>query len=93
MTDPDPKSRPLLVPHARYRWDAIRNEHQIVFPEGLLVLNETAAAILRLIDGRSVEEIFAALEAVYHGGVDASDVNAFISELTGKGLLRHDPRA
>lgn len=93
MIEPDPKSRPLLVPHARYRWDAIRSQHQIVFPEGLLVLNETAAAILRLLDGRSVEEVLAALEATFDGGVERSDVSAFISELTGKGLLRHDSRA
>jgi pyrroloquinoline quinone biosynthesis protein D len=53
--------RPVFVPHARYRWDRLREQHQIVFPEGILVLNETAAAIVQLCDGRSTAELVSAL--------------------------------
>ena len=45
-------NRPTLASHVRYRWDAVRDQHQLVFPEGVLVLNESAAALAALCDGR-----------------------------------------
>lgn len=57
--------RPLLVRHARYRWDELRRQHQLVFPEGILVLNDSGAAIVRHCDGRSLEELLAALVEQY----------------------------
>lgn len=59
--------RPKLVRHARYRWDELRGQHQLVFPEGILVLNETGTAIVRLCDGRSLDELLAALTETYGG--------------------------
>ena len=41
---------PRLVPFARYRWDKIREQHQIVYPEGVLVLNRTGAEIVQRMD-------------------------------------------
>jgi pyrroloquinoline quinone biosynthesis protein D len=84
--------RPLLVNHARYRWDKLRDEHQLVFPEGILVLNETGAAIVRLCDGRSVPELVAAVaeqfdEQFPHADL-GRDVHAFLERLARKGLLR-----
>jgi pyrroloquinoline quinone biosynthesis protein D len=80
--------RPMLVPHARYRWDRLRGQHQLVFPEGLLVLNESGAAILRLCDGRSMPELLAALGEQFPGAYLGSDVQAFLERLARKGLLR-----
>jgi coenzyme PQQ biosynthesis protein PqqD len=80
--------RPLLVPHARYRWDALRQQHQLVFPEGLLVLNETGAAIVRLCDGRTLAELLAALGKQFPGTTPGEDVHAFLERLARKGLLR-----
>ena len=53
--------RPQLVRHARYRWDEVRLQHQVVFPEGILVLNDSGAAIVRLCDGRPLHELLATL--------------------------------
>jgi pyrroloquinoline quinone biosynthesis protein D len=80
--------RPLLVPHARYRWDQIRGQHQLVFPEGMLVLNESGAAIVRLCDGRPLTELLAALEKQFPDGHPDKDVPAFLDRLAQKGLLR-----
>jgi len=79
--------RPLLVRHARYRWDALRQQHQVVFPEGVLVLNESGAAIVRLCDGRSRDDLIAALRTEFADGDPAADVDAFLGRLSEKGLL------
>ena len=80
--------RPVLVAHARYHWDNIRGQHQLVFPEGILVLNETGMAIVRLCDGRSLAELLAALGEQFPGADLSADVQAFLERLSRKGLLR-----
>lgn len=80
--------RPMLARHARYRWDELRRQHQLVFPEGLLVLNDSGAAIVRLCDGRSLDELLAALAEPFAGCPPAEDVDAFLQRLARKGLLR-----
>jgi pyrroloquinoline quinone biosynthesis protein D len=80
--------RPVLVRHARYRWDGRRRQHQLVFPEGVLVLNETGAAIVRLCDGRPLAELAAELGQQFSGGDVAADLEAFLERLAQKGLIR-----
>ncbi len=87
--------RPLLVPGARYRWDRVRGQHQLVFPEGILVLNESAAAVVQMCDGRPLSELLAALGGQFPEGSPGDDVPAFLERLVKKGLLRDaaDPQA
>jgi pyrroloquinoline quinone biosynthesis protein D len=80
--------RPVLVPQARYRWDELRRQHQVVFPEGILVLNESGAAIVRLCDGRPVSELLAALGERFPDADLRADVDDFLNRLARKGLLR-----
>jgi pyrroloquinoline quinone biosynthesis protein D len=80
--------RPLLVRHARYRWDEIRAQHQLVFPEGILVLNESGAAIVRLCDGRPVDDLLAALAEQFAQPPAGEEVRDFLQRLAQKGLLR-----
>ena len=80
--------RPVLARHVRYRWDALRQQHQIVFPEGVLVLNESGAAIVRYCDGRSTDDLIAALTTQFPDGDPATDVPAFLGRLSEKGFLR-----
>lgn len=80
--------RPVLARGARYRWDAVREQHQLVFPEGLLVLNESGAAIARQCDGRSTEDLVRALADQFEGQDPGTDVQAFLQRLAEKGLLR-----
>ncbi len=77
----------MLVPHARFRWDDIRKEHQIVYPEGVLVLNESGASIVRLCDGRSTGELIAELEKEVSNDNLAIDIQTFLVRLAEKGLL------
>lgn len=63
----------------RLQWEAAGN-HVILYPEGMAKLNETAAAILELVDGRrDVAAIIAMLNERFPeaGGVD-DDVIEFL---------------
>jgi coenzyme PQQ biosynthesis protein PqqD len=85
--------RPALARGSRYRWDELRRQHELVFPEGVLVLNDSAAAVVRLCDGRSTEEVVAALGDQFPGSRTAGDVAEFLERLARKGLLRDDADA
>ena len=84
--------RPVLAPHARYRWDKVRKEHQLVFPEGMMLLNEPSTAIVKLCDGRSLEEVVAALKEAFPGAEPEDDVREFLGALAERGLI-HDAGA
>lgn len=64
----------------RLQWEAAGRNHVILYPEGMAKLNETAAAILELVDGRrDVAAIIAMLNERFPeaGGVD-DDVIEFL---------------
>lgn len=68
MTTLTRDSRPRLRRGVRLTYDRTRDTHVLLFPEGVLVPNKTAAAVLGLCDGEStVEEITTALERRYEG--------------------------
>jgi pyrroloquinoline quinone biosynthesis protein D len=82
-----PEERPRLSTRARLQYDSVREKNVLLFPEGLLVLNDTAAAILTLCDGqRSVGAIAAELGARYGRQVDR-DVATLLERLVGKRLV------
>ncbi|BBI61813.1 hypothetical protein HSBAA_31190 [Vreelandella sulfidaeris] len=61
----------------------------LLYPEGMVKLNETAGAILNQIDGeRSVSSIIKNLEALYpEAGALEGDVLEFLSEAQQNGWL------
>ena len=87
-TRPTSIKRPKLVPHARLRWDRVRGQHEIVFPEGVLLLNESAAAIVNLCDGRTTDELVGELRTGITHGDPSGDVPEFLEQLQQKGLIR-----
>lgn len=61
-----------------------------MLPEGVLMLNDTAAAVLALCDGRlSVDRIVAQLGAEYEG-VRAEDVTELLDRLAQRRVVRLD---
>ena len=88
MTSQRQIQRPVFARGARYHWDEIRQEHQLVFPEGVLVLNESGAAIVRLCDGRSTDDLIFALQEQVPECDLSEDVQDFLRRLAEKGLLR-----
>lgn len=74
-------SVPRLRRGVRLSFDHVRATHVLLFPEGVLVPNATAAAVLELCDGaRSVTEITTVLGKRY-SGVREDDVLAVLNRL------------
>jgi len=88
MTAISDSDRPRLADKARLKWDATREKHLLLFPEGLLILNETAYAVLVLCDGRrTILEISKKLEEQYHSDALATDVREILQRLLDKRLV------
>jgi pyrroloquinoline quinone biosynthesis protein D len=58
-------ARPTLARGARLQTDSKTGNSVLLFPEGVLELNETAQEILTCCDGRTVAEIVQALAQEY----------------------------
>jgi pyrroloquinoline quinone biosynthesis protein D len=81
-------SVPALWRLARLEFDPVRQQRVLLFPEGVVLLNDTGAAILDLCDGRrSIAAIATALEEQYHRDVVA-DVIEYLSRLAETELIR-----
>jgi pyrroloquinoline quinone biosynthesis protein D len=77
-------SRPELAPHVRLAFDQAREQHVLLGPESVAVLNRTGADILVLCDGqRTVAEIIEELRGRYNRVVD-DEVRHFLARLIAK---------
>lgn len=86
-------SRPKLWKFARVQYDEARQRNVLQYPEGAVILNDTAAEILGLCDGvRTVSEIAAALETRYGANV-LDDVQTYLSQLAERQLVRDEGAA
>lgn len=83
-------SIPSLWRFARLGYDDVRQQPVLLYPEGAVLLNDTGAAILELVDGqRSVAQIAEILSARYQSDVTA-DVSEYLSGLAARELIRDD---
>jgi pyrroloquinoline quinone biosynthesis protein D len=91
MTDDSTTWRPRLASKARLRWDDVEKRHMLVFPEAALLLNETAAEILKLCDGeRTIEQLVDTLAQQFVGAdrtMIANEVTDLLTRLQTRGLL------
>jgi pyrroloquinoline quinone biosynthesis protein D len=84
----DLNARPTLWRLARLGFDSVRQRPVLLYPEGAVLLNDTGAAILELVDGRrTVGEIAAILGERYQTDV-AADVAEYLAHLAEKELIR-----
>jgi pyrroloquinoline quinone biosynthesis protein D len=81
-------NRPRLADGARLQYDDVREEHMLLVPEGAVRLNESAAEVLELCDGRrSVDEIAETLSQRYEGADVAGDVRELLGGMHDSGLV------
>ena len=70
-------SLPRLPSKVRLQWDDARNQAMLLFPEGVLMLNPTANAVLELVDGkRSVGDIVSELTRKFDAEAPATEAEA-----------------
>jgi len=80
-----------FAPHARFRFDEVRQAWIVLAPERLLLPDEQAVEILRLIDGaRDVDAIIDELAGRFEAPRDviAGDVLPMLQDLVDKKVLR-----
>src|SRR6516162_6910516 len=83
--------RPAFGRGVRLVHDEARGQDALLYPEGVLLLNETAGVILRRCDGsRTVADIAAGLASEY-AGVSTPDVLALLDGLVARRLITRAP--
>lgn len=83
-------TRIRLNTKVRVQLDKITGKLTLLFPEGVLLLNPTGAAIVELCDGQhSVGEMIAKLAVRYNSSSDSlsSDVVQYLDRLRERGLV------
>lgn len=75
-----------------FRWEEAQQAHVLLYPEGLVKLNDTAAAILELCDGKtSAQDLATQLAAKFDGDDIETGVFKFLEVAHAKGWIRINP--
>ena len=82
-------ARPSLTKGARLQTDSISGKSVLLYPEGIVELNETAHEILSRCDGRTLAEIICQLAEEYEADSNAlaADVRKTLSDLQQRKLI------
>lgn len=73
----------------RFQWEPGQQRHVLLYPEGMVQLNETAAAILSFCDGKhSVADILERVTQEFDATDYSDDIKEFLGEAYGRGWLR-----
>ena len=88
MSEIDQYGRPVVGRGFRLQWEAAQEAHVLLYPEGMVKLNSSAAAIMSRCDGvRTVADIVADIERSYGVTGLAADVRAFVAMAREKSWL------
>jgi len=80
--------RPRMSSLYRIQFEPSQNHWLLLYPEGMLRLNQSAAEILQRCDGRrTVDELVAELEAVFAQPSLQEDIVGFLSHARQRGGL------
>jgi pyrroloquinoline quinone biosynthesis protein D len=79
---------PIIPSRFRLQWEAAQNAHVLLYPEGMVKLSDSAAQILKRVDGiASVTAIIQDLERAFPGADLSSDVQEFLSIAHERGWI------
>ena len=88
MNDVAADARPCMGKGFRLQWEPAQDAHVLLYPEGMVKLNQSAAAIMSRCDGRrTVAEIVSDLETTYGATGLEKDVVAFVSMALARSWL------
>jgi pyrroloquinoline quinone biosynthesis protein D len=88
MAETDSAWRPMLARGVRLTHDRVRDTDLLLMPEQVVVLNASAAAIVRRCSGdESPESMIAALRDEYDGDSLATDVQGFLAMARREGWV------
>lgn len=77
---------PRLRPGFRFQWEPVQKAHVLLYPEGMVRLNDSASAVLAEVDGiRTVAQIVERLEQAFpNAGTLSTDVCDFLQDAQQK---------
>jgi pyrroloquinoline quinone biosynthesis protein D len=78
-----------LNPTHHFRWEEPQRAHVLLYPEGIVKLNETAAAIIEAATGaRSIKDAISDIAARYGRDDLEPKILAFLENARAKGWIR-----
>jgi len=81
-------AKPRVARHFRLQWEEAQNTWVLLYPEGMVKLNQSAGEIARRCDGeRTVADIVADLETTFGAQNLTADVVAFLDLASERGWL------
>jgi pyrroloquinoline quinone biosynthesis protein D len=84
--------RPAIRTGFRLQWEPVQNAYVMLYPEGMITLNTSAAEILRRCDGsRTVDEIVVELETAFQRSDLKNDVMSFLEGAARQGWVHMVP--
>ena len=88
MSEIDEQGKPVVGRGFRLQWEPAQEAHVLLYPEGMVKLNSSAAAIMTRCDGmRTIADIVADIERTYGITGLAADVTAFVTMAREKSWL------
>lgn len=95
MTSPLPAgARPRIGRLFRFQWEPAQQAYVLLYPEGMVKLNQSAGEILRRCDGQcSVAEVVADLERTFTTSGLQGEVEAFLAMAEENGWVGWDSPA
>lgn len=87
-----PEQLLTIAPGYRLQWEEAQQKHVILYPEGMVELNQTSNEILQLCDGtRTLDILVAELEAKFETQGLKSDISEFLEVALGNGWIKQTP--
>jgi len=81
-------ARPRLARLFRFQWEPAQQAFVLLYPEGMVKLNQSAGEILKRCDGRrSIDELIADLEQTFATTGLATEVTAFLDMAEAQGWI------
>jgi pyrroloquinoline quinone biosynthesis protein D len=90
LSAPFPPEAPVqIAPGYRFQWEEAQQVYVLLYPEGMITLNDAASEILKRCDGsRTASSIIADLEQQFPGAELKNDVLEFLEDARDKGWIR-----
>jgi pyrroloquinoline quinone biosynthesis protein D len=87
----NPTTPLYFSPQKRLQWEEAQQKYVILYPEGMVELNQSSAEILKLCDGKhTLEQIVIELEAKFSASGLLNDITAFIEKALDNGWVKQD---
>jgi pyrroloquinoline quinone biosynthesis protein D len=79
----------LFSPLHRLQWEEAQQKYVILYPEGMVELNQSSAEILKCCDGnRNISQIVSELEQIFNTSGLTNDVTAFLEIALNNGWIQ-----